>query len=1103
MPARAFFALFLTLFLSVRAAAADVPSHFFLEADVAIERGGNPSLFFDYGYGFWGDHGFLGTVLPGTTPTTVRLQMPTRPIRALRFDPATNDSPIDITGLRLVTDRGELLLRIDPKTLRPWHQIQAIEPIPGGVRIRPTPKADDPMLHLDFEPLQQRMHAAMQRTTVGPGTVTALAVLLAALVGTAIAMAWRALGRRELRLGAAALFCLVFGARLWALDHFSRSTPFWDEWDGDVLYVLIPFTGGFLDWGALFMPQWEHRILLTRVIALAGTVLNGEWDPRVAMTLSAAIYATTVTLVGTALLATGTRLGALAATALALAAALPYDVNNLLWGGQTQMYALVLLTVCTLALASAPRVTPAIYLGAFAGSLISLFTMGAGLVGPGCAVGLCLVRCCYERDQRRALAALATIFFSAALLGLFLHTASRAHVPLYATTFAQFQRAFVGALSWPLPPHAFWAAFIWLPSVTNGVLLLRRRSATTLEWLCVGLGTWGLINAVALGYARQYEGPPFDTRFFTPFSIGVMASFGSSVALALRATTWRGRTPPLLAWGTVACAFVVVGYIGIGVARESRSNRAGSDEALRHYLTTGDRGPLLAKPPNHTGLDVIERLDSPLFRRVMAAPYRRILAARTPGAAPAEQGPVTTVARTFMKCGIAILGLGVAGLALFHWRVRLTPAPLSPSAPPSPAWALPSWRTLRERADYIGAAALVVGWLVIYVIARPAGLVDEPGHLAAIYHFLGEKTGWPEAMPMLPGYHYIVVALVNVFPGVEVLTLARAVTALTALVGLAAFALAWRRLHGQSAGRATLLLALLPLTQPFTALAYTDVPALACVFVALWAHLTGRRAFAALLLAAAVALRQTSLAWAGFLIAWEFLRSDEPRRTFLARIAWQAALLAVAAILILAAGRLTLGSQHGNDFRFNPATLHFAGLLLLVLGLPVWLAHAPAAWRQTRALLRTHPARSAALLTLALAAATGLALTFANPHVWNRELFWDGCSFTLLRNWPLVWLDAHPWLRVLSGLNLVLMATALALVFSRQPHRHALWLALGIGLLPAFTNSLVEPRYFIPAAGVLLLYLRIPAPDTRRLAWWWGALSLLHAPFIARGLSLW
>ena len=140
---------------------------------------------------------------------------------------------------------------------------------------------------------------------------------------------------------------------------------------------------------------------------------------------------------------------------------------------------------------------------------------------------------------------------------------------------------------------------------------------------------------------------------------------------------------------------------------------------------------------------------------------------------------------------------------------------------------------------------------------------------------------------------------------------------------------------------------------------------------------------------------------------------------------------------------------------------------------------------------------------LGLGAAAALALTFANPHIWNRELFWEGCSFTLLRNWPLVWIDAYPWLRLVSGLNIVLMTAALTLVFARQLHRRELWLALGIGALPAFTNSLVEPRYFIPAAGFVLCFLNIAAADWRRLVIWWAVLSVGHAPFVASALSLW
>jgi alpha-1,2-glucosyltransferase len=341
------------------------------------------------------------------------------------------------------------------------------------------------------------------------------------------------------------------------------------------------------------------------------------------------------------------------------------------------------------------------------------------------------------------------------------------------------------------------------------------------------------------------------------------------------------------------------------------------------------------------------------------------------------------------------------------------------------------------------------------------------------------------------------------WPALSIETASRAVTTGITLLGLGCFALAWQRLHRQPAGRATLLLALLPLTQPFTGMAYTDWPALAFLFAAWWAQLTGRYALAALVFAGAVMIRQTNLSWLAFFFAWEFWRTDEPRSTLWRRLGWLIGLTLVAGATIAWTGRLTMGSQHGNDFRFNIAAVHFGAILLLVLGLPLWLAQFAPLKSYARSELRLRPRRALAVAVAGLAVAGVLALTFRNPHIWNRELFWEGCSFTLLRNWPLVWIDTHPWLRVVSGLNLVLMALAIGRLIHAQRLRRPLWIALAVGCVPVVTNSLVEPRYFIPLAGMMLCLVEFDLGTWRRLAVWWGLLAAAHAPLVARALSLW
>jgi len=390
--------------------------------------------------------------------------------------------------------------------------------------------------------------------------------------------------------------------------------------------------------------------------------------------------------------------------------------------------------------------------------------------------------------------------------------------------------------------------------------------------------------------------------------------------------------------------------------------------------------------------------------------------------------------------------------------------------------------------------------------------------MGIIYHLHENKGGYPDTMTMLPGYHFLVLGLSFGHPS---LLTARLVTLATALLAIFAFAAAWRRFHGEPPGPAALLLALLPVMQPFTAMAYSDVPALAWVLCMWWAHLAGHRKSAALLFVVACFFRQTNFVWGIFILAWEASQvlwpaTDDGQARPSGFDLWRAALnqvwirgrwllfaLAATGVLAVIAGRLTVGDQHGNQLRPNIATLHFAGVLFALLGLPLWIAGAGPAWQRLRQIGRQHPGRTGLAAALAAGATALLATTFSNPHVWNRELFWPDCTFTLLRNWPLVWIDAHPWLRWWSGANLVLVALALAAGFARQPYRVALWLSLLVGSVPAAVNFLGEPRYFIPPLVFLLFFLRLDRRTFCGLAGWFGLLCLVHAPWVAAGLSLW
>lgn len=412
-----------------------------------------------------------------------------------------------------------------------------------------------------------------------------------------------------------------------------------------------------------------------------------------------------------------------------------------------------------------------------------------------------------------------------------------------------------------------------------------------------------------------------------------------------------------------------------------------------------------------------------------------------------------------------------------------------------------------DRACWVAALALTVAWFLVFNPSRPDYLVDEGGHLGNVYHLLEGKPGWPEQMTMLPGYHAVVALLWQLHPPCSLLTLARLVSLMAALFAGLGFGWAWRRLQGRPAGPMVLLFALLPILQPFTALAYTELPALALALLGVAAQISGRRALAALALVGAMLVRQTSVIWVVFLLGLTWCRADQVGRDRRRDACWLGSLLAAcgvaAALAWGVAGRLTPGTQTGNELHFNPANLHLGGLLALLLGLPLWLAQLPSAARGLRGAWSARPAMTLGLAGLALALAGVLAAGFANPHAWNRELRWEGVTFTLLRNWPLVALEGAPWLRFVSGLNVVAMAGAVGWAVWRQPRRGELAWALVCGLAVPLTNGLAEPRYWLPLAAMVLLLVDFPAAAGRRLVLWWALLCLVHAPWIALGRSLW
>jgi len=130
-----------------------------------------------------------------------------------------------------------------------------------------------------------------------------------------------------------------------------------------------------------------------------------------------------------------------------------------------------------------------------------------------------------------------------------------------------------------------------------------------------------------------------------------------------------------------------------------------------------------------------------------------------------------------------------------------------------------------SRLCLIAAFTLTLVWGALYARFGQSALCDEPGHLGVIIHLAEKKPGWPENLTTPPGYH-----LRRARPRRRPTLPDRR---RASRPRSSAFSLSppspvrGAPFHARPAGPATLLFALLPIFQPFTGLAYNDVPALA------------------------------------------------------------------------------------------------------------------------------------------------------------------------------------------------------------------------------------------------------------------------------------
>ncbi|HWA26771.1 MAG TPA: hypothetical protein VG734_14025 [Lacunisphaera sp.] len=431
--------------------------------------------------------------------------------------------------------------------------------------------------------------------------------------------------RRWRWLAPAAVAVAVFAARLGEIHLFAGDVPYNDQWFIEAVQIIAPWVDGTLRPADFLIPHFEHVPVWTRLLAWSEVVLTGRWDPRVQMTVNAAIYALFAWCAARWLWRSlAPRAAGLVTFVLLLGGALPHAWENIAWGFQSQFpLALLFLFLHVHGACSHPPGSRGWWLAQAAG-LAGLLTLASMWLAP-----LAVVAAAFwvgRRDFREWLAPLVVALLGAGLLAV-VHFRdvqyTFAHTPVSPMAFLT---AAVHLLGWPNAlPGAL--VVVQLPWIVHACRLRNQAAAAPVDRIIFILGFWSCAQAVGLAFARAGTEVDFVSRYGDLLLVGVLA--GGAALARLVQVTGRGRLLSLAAvavWGSLITGGLLARSTG-GHARyfhlTSEQSCQLRRDAVQAYLKNGDKHLLEAKETRWVLLQnpevVTALLDRPAFRALLPA----------------------------------------------------------------------------------------------------------------------------------------------------------------------------------------------------------------------------------------------------------------------------------------------------------------------------------------------------------------------------------------------------------------------------------------------------------------------------------------------------
>ena len=462
-----------------------------------------------------------------------------------------------------------------------------------------------------------------------------------------------------------ALFLVILGAHAWVAGVYSRPLPYWDQWDGEWESLLKPWREGHLTWAALFAGHNEHRIFLTRVVALGLFAANGQWDGYVEMAADALFFALGWTVAARVLVrAFGPPYRLKIVGAVALLGVLPFGYENTVWGFQLQFYQLLFLSLGAIWGIGFLRPGSWGWWGGLLSAALALLTLGSGFMAAAAVGSLLGLRCLADRRRpTRGEKAAAGWCAAVTVVGWLSRPglAPTTHLVMVHSV-PEFLAALGRFAAWPYAGNA------WLVFATNAPLLLlgvvclwrgfsaRWSGGERLAELLLTIGWWVVMQTAAVAFARGGNHAFPSSRYTDVLCVGTLANFLAMLLIVARVPRAGWRTAAAVG-GIAWLCFILCSLAGVTSAclssalPEWQRRTLAGEEKVRWYVGNQDAGVSLPGSedlPYPSAEHLAALLDDPLLQAVLpwsvrrAVPLEKVLdpaAAFVSDGVPATAGP--------------------------------------------------------------------------------------------------------------------------------------------------------------------------------------------------------------------------------------------------------------------------------------------------------------------------------------------------------------------------------------------------------------------------------------------------------------------------------